>query len=71
MADPNLFARRAVISRDHKILGILALFIGAFLGRALLQDQGSAVTLGVGAGLRALIAISFVWVAGKAATVKK
>jgi hypothetical protein len=66
MTEPKLFHFRRVISRDHKIMGVSALILGAFLGRALLQAGGSAVTLGVGAALRALIALSFLWVKGKA-----
>jgi hypothetical protein len=68
MADPKLFHFGRVISRDHKVYAIIALFLGGFLGRALLQASGSAVTLGVGAGLRALIALSFLWVKGKVST---
>jgi hypothetical protein len=67
MADPKLFHFRTLVkSRDHKILGVVALILGAFLGRTLLQASGSAVTLGVAAGLRALISLSFLWVKGKA-----
>jgi nitrate reductase gamma subunit len=67
MADPNLFKfRKLVISRDHKIIAVTALILGAFLSRACLQATGSAVTLGVAAGLRAVIGLSFLWVRGKA-----
>lgn len=66
MADPNLFRlRKMVISRDHKIIAIAALFLGGFIGRALLDQVGAAGTFGVGAGLRALIALSWVWVPAK------
>jgi hypothetical protein len=65
MAEPKLFHLRRVVSRDHKIVAVLALILGAFLGRALLQATGSAVTLGVGAALRGLIALSFLWVKAK------
>jgi hypothetical protein len=68
MADPNLFQfRRGVISRDHKLIAILALFLGAFLGRALLQGAGAATTLGVGAALRGIIALSWLFVPAKPA----
>jgi hypothetical protein len=70
MADPKLFHLGPVISRDHKIYAIIALFLGGFLGRALLQASDSAVTLGVGAGLRALIALSFLWVKEKTVSKK-
>jgi hypothetical protein len=66
MADPNLFQfRRMVISRDHKILAIAALFVGAFVGRAILQATNGAVTLGIAAALRAAIAISWIFVPAK------
>jgi hypothetical protein len=70
MADPRLFHLGPVVSRDHKIYGILALFLGGFLSRALLQASDSAITLGVGAGLRALIALSFLWVKENAVSKK-
>jgi hypothetical protein len=68
MADPRLFTLRRVISRDHKLVAILAVFVGAFLGRAVLQASGSAVTLGVGAALRGIIAASWLFVPAKPAT---
>jgi hypothetical protein len=70
MADPKLFSLGKVKTRDHKIIGIAALFLGAFLGRALLQSQGSAVALGVGAALKLLIGFSFFFVAGKVVQAK-
>jgi Protein of unknown function (DUF1275) len=37
MADPKLFQlRKHVISRDHKFIAVVALFIGGFVGRAIL-----------------------------------
>ncbi|KAH7921849.1 hypothetical protein BV22DRAFT_1071573 [Leucogyrophana mollusca] len=68
MADPKLFEiRRLVISRDHKILAIAALFIGGFAGRAILERIGSAGTLGVGTGIRFLISIWWLFVPAKQA----
>ncbi|KAG2366164.1 hypothetical protein BDR07DRAFT_1396750 [Suillus spraguei] len=68
MTDPQLFnIRRLVASRDHKILAIGFLFLGGFLGRALLDRIGSAGTLGVGAGLRFIVSLSWLFVPGKAA----
>ncbi|KAG2043936.1 hypothetical protein BDR03DRAFT_851064 [Suillus americanus] len=68
MADPQLFnIRRLVISRDHKILAISSLFLGGFLGRALLDTIGSAGTLGVGTGLRFIVSIWWLFVPGKTA----
>ncbi|OAX34715.1 hypothetical protein K503DRAFT_859048 [Rhizopogon vinicolor AM-OR11-026] len=68
MAEPRLFElRKLVISRDHKIMAIGSLFLGGFLGRALLDVIGSAGTLGVGAGLRFIITIWWLFVPAKAA----
>jgi len=66
MADPKLFhLRRRVISRDHKVIGILALFVGGFAARAILQAIGSAGTLGIGCGIRVLISVWWLFVPGK------
>lgn len=66
MADPKLFQfRRSVISRDHKFIAIFALFLGGFVSRAILQSIGSAGTLGVGTGLRVIIALWWLFVPGK------
>jgi hypothetical protein len=68
MADPNLFRlNRIIISRDHKVLGILALFVGGFVSRAILEKIGSAGTLGIGCGIRVLIAVWWLFVPGKVA----
>jgi hypothetical protein len=66
MSDPRLFnLRRRVVSRDHKTLAALALFMGGFCGRALLGKIGSAGALGIGVGFRILITISWIFVRGK------
>ena len=66
MADPKLFTlNRRVISRDHKLIAIGVLFLGGFVGRALLDAIGAAGALGIGAGLRALIALWWLFVPGK------
>ncbi|KAI0065235.1 hypothetical protein BV25DRAFT_1799340 [Artomyces pyxidatus] len=68
MADPKLFLmRRRVISRDHKVIAVAALFVGGFASRAILQSIGSPAALGIGTGLRVLIAASWLFVPGKAA----
>ncbi|KAI0337654.1 hypothetical protein BDW22DRAFT_864793 [Trametopsis cervina] len=68
MADPKLFQlNRLVISRDHKVIGIVALFVGGFASRAILQSIGSAGTLGVGCGIRVIIAFWWFFVPGKPA----
>lgn len=66
MADPKLFVRGRVRTRDHKILGVAALFIGAFAGRAVLQETSAAGALGVGTGMKVVIALSFLFVPAKA-----
>jgi hypothetical protein len=71
MADPRLFEfRKMVVSRDHKIIAIAALFLGAFVGRAILQSTNAAITLGIGAALRALIAASWLFVPSKPPKIK-
>lgn len=67
MADPRLFdVRHWVVTRDHKLIAALALFVGGFVGRALVDQIGAAGALGVGTGIRVLIALSWVFVPGKA-----
>ena len=52
MADPKLFnLRQKIITRDHKLIAIFALFLGGFVGRAIIDAAGAAATLGVGAGM--------------------
>lgn len=54
-----LIAVHSIPSRDHRTNAILMLFIGALVGRILVATIGGAATLGIGAGLKMLIAISF------------
>ncbi|KAH8076012.1 hypothetical protein BXZ70DRAFT_963536 [Cristinia sonorae] len=66
MTDPKLFSlRMGVISRDHKIIAIFALFFGGFVGKALIDSVGSAGTLGIGTGIKVLIAFWWLFVPGK------
>jgi hypothetical protein len=65
MTDPNFFKRRYAPSRDHKIMAIATLFFGGFCGRCMIDKIGSAGTLGVGTGIRFLIALSWYLVPGK------
>ena len=65
MADPKLFLPRRVTTRDHKIIGIFALFLGGFASRAILDKIGSAGTLGVGCGIRLLISAWWLFVPAK------
>ncbi|KAI6012086.1 hypothetical protein BKA83DRAFT_4370004 [Pisolithus microcarpus] len=69
MTEPQLFHfRRLVKSRDHKVMAILFLFVGGFTGRAILDKIGSAGTLGVGAGIRFLVTLSWLFVPVKKAS---
>jgi hypothetical protein len=66
IADAKLFSlRKVVASRDHKILAIFALFLGAFLGRAIIAVIGSAGALGVATGIRFLLAFAWLFVPSK------
>ncbi|KAJ6616494.1 hypothetical protein B0H10DRAFT_1397323 [Mycena sp. CBHHK59/15] len=66
VTDPRLFnLRQKVITRDHKLIAAVALFFGAFFGRALLAQIGAAGALGVGAGIRLLISLSWIVIPGK------
>ena len=71
MADPKLFVSRPVATRDHKILGIAALFVGGFCSRAILQAIGSPASLGIAAGLRVVVALSWFFVPPKRTTATK
>lgn len=65
MADPELFKLRFVKTRDLKVVAVLALFVGGFLGRTFLEKIGSANTFFIGTGLRMLIAMWWLWVQGE------
>jgi len=65
MADPKLFRPNWVITRDHKFIAIAALFVGGFVGRAIVDQIGAAGAFGVGTGIRVLIAISWLWIPAK------
>ena len=68
MTEPQLFQfRRLVKARDHKVMAILFLFLGGFTSRALVDKIGSAGTLGIGTGLRFLIAIWWLLIPAKKA----
>ena len=60
MTDPSLWKIwKKVPTRDLRLIAASALFLGAFVGRAILAALGYAGTLGVAVGLRMLIAISW------------
>lgn len=66
MSDPRLFKlREKVVSRDHKLIAVVALFVGGFVGRTLVRKIGSPSTLAIAVGFRILIAISWIFVGGK------
>ncbi|KZT68923.1 hypothetical protein DAEQUDRAFT_727349 [Daedalea quercina L-15889] len=66
MADPKLFKwNHWIISRDHKVIAIFALFLGGFVGRALVDQIGAAGTLGVGCGIRTIVAVWWLFVPSK------
>lgn len=64
MADPHLFCIRYVKTRDLKIVAVASLFLGGFVGRALLGKVGSPATFLIGTGFRVLIALLWLGVAG-------
>lgn len=57
--EPGLFTLGFVKSRDARIAGVLAIFVGALVGRAFLGAVGSGGALGVLAGLRALSGVGW------------
>ena len=65
MADPKLFCLRYVKTRDLKVVAVGSLFLGGFVGRALLDKVGSSTTFLIGTGFRVLIALSWLGVAGR------
>ncbi|TFY68195.1 hypothetical protein EVG20_g3650 [Dentipellis fragilis] len=68
MVDPKLFnLRQSVISRDHKLIAIAALFLGGFVSRAILQAIGSSGALGIGVGMRMIIMVAWLFVPEKKA----
>ncbi|KAJ6572065.1 hypothetical protein B0H19DRAFT_1209150 [Mycena capillaripes] len=65
VADPHLFFRRKVASRDHKMLALGALFAGALVARQFVERVGAPAALGFGAGIRLFIAAGWLLVRGK------
>jgi len=53
------------VTRDHRLIAAVALFIGAFAGRAILGKLGTAGALGVGTGFRVLMAFHWLLVPSK------
>lgn len=50
------------MTRDHRLIAAGALFIGAFVGRAILGKLGTAGALGVAVGFRVLMVLQWVFV---------
>ena len=66
MSDPRLFKfRQRVMTRDHRLIAAVALFLGAFVGRSILGQIGTAGTMGVGVGFRVLITLSWLFIPNK------
>lgn len=59
VGEPKLFQPQMVKQRDHKAIAIIGLIIGGIVGRALIDTIGAPWTLGLGAGIRILIAFSW------------
>jgi hypothetical protein len=58
MTDPRLFKfRQRVMSRDHRLIAAVSLFLGAFVDRSILGQ--------IGAGFRVLITLSRIFVPSK------
>jgi hypothetical protein len=60
-----LFKPRRVISRDRKLIGAFCIFLGGFIGRALVGQIGAGGALGVGAGIRLLVCLGWIFVPSK------
>jgi len=65
MAEPKLFRASLVRSRDLKVAAVSALFVGGFVGRALLDKLGDGTTFAIGAGFRVIVALMWFLVPGK------
>ncbi|KDQ08582.1 hypothetical protein BOTBODRAFT_72306, partial [Botryobasidium botryosum FD-172 SS1] len=57
VTEPTWFKLDFLPRRDHKILGILLLFIGGFLGRVLVNTVGVSSALAIASGFRVVIAL--------------
>ncbi|KAG9311561.1 hypothetical protein JVU11DRAFT_7766 [Chiua virens] len=66
MTEPKLFHLRRLDSpRDQKLLSVLFVFLGGFTGRIVLDRVGDAGTLGIGTGIRFLVAIWWLFAPAK------
>lgn len=62
IADPKLFWRKFVNSRDHRVYAILGAFLGGFTGCAIIDHFGDAGTFGIGVIFRVIIAFGWLFV---------
>lgn len=63
MSDPDMLRlNRRSLARDSRLLAVLFLLIGGIVGRALMNTIGDSSTLAIGAGIRVLIAIFWLFV---------
>ncbi|KDR72671.1 hypothetical protein GALMADRAFT_270629 [Galerina marginata CBS 339.88] len=66
MSDPRLFKfRQRVKTRDHRLIAAISLLVGAFVGRCILGQLGTAATMGIGVGFRMFITFSWIFVPNK------
>jgi hypothetical protein len=65
VTDPQLFYRKRVKTRDHKLIAVFSLFLGAFISRAILAKVGAASALGVAVGVRVLVSLAWLGVPAK------
>ncbi|OAX34255.1 hypothetical protein K503DRAFT_803733 [Rhizopogon vinicolor AM-OR11-026] len=70
ISNPKLLhVRRLVTSRDHQILTVACFAAGGFAGRVLLDKIGSANTLGIGAGIRLIIGVWWLFIPEQESTI--
>ncbi|KAJ7609710.1 hypothetical protein FB45DRAFT_344546 [Roridomyces roridus] len=65
MVEPKLFWRSGGKGRDHKLLALGGLFVGAVVARLLVEEIGAPATLAVGAGVKLLVALGWMFVPEK------
>ncbi|KIM55163.1 hypothetical protein SCLCIDRAFT_135239, partial [Scleroderma citrinum Foug A] len=63
MTEPQLFLfYRLIISRNHKVMAIVSLFLRALSGWSILNKFESAGALGVGTAIRLIITLQWFFV---------
>ena len=66
VGDPKLFCRGFVKTREHRVYAILSAFVGGFTAFAILDRISDAGAFGIGAGIRILVAVGWLFVPAKA-----